>query len=458
MPDASAPESPPILSFRGVPIAAERPRGFVQVGTNRETGKSWARVYGYDRRTGEALPGFITYGYVEGTTSPDGEALDCYLGSDLDAETVYVVEQGSPDPELKLVFGVPDLATAELYFAAHVPEEMLVSIRPVPLALVQDLLGVTDSDVVEKAAPTGPINLRTAVSVAHAAIAVEKAAKLLDAVLTDGRVPEDHPCMTAPLSGVYTGVFGAGGWLGWIEPEPRPPWTPKSPAWGEDAGSPNVDSSLDWIAFVNASGYGFLWTSRYGGSGAVFGSPIPFERPAPELAQDKARVVDAMTREAADEIARAIEKHRPAATPPPRVDMRLVEKLDALRYALFIVLEPLDHALGEADTQGDFYSADRIREGMWFWMKHFRNVLLHHSRQGGVVVNDKVHVVECYQAPVDMVIEGSNVKRGTWLVGLHFVDDGLWQRLASGEIQAVSIEGLAERVPLAEVSPDRPSA
>jgi hypothetical protein len=48
-----------------------------------------------------------------------------------------------------------------------------------------------------------------------------------------------------------------------------------------------------------------------------------------------------------------------------------------------------------------------------------------------------------------MVLDGSNVKRGAWLVGLHFVDDALWGMVERGELQSVSIEGLAERVPIA---------
>jgi hypothetical protein len=314
MPDASS-ESPPTISYRGVPIRAERPKGFVQRGTGTD-GRPWARVYGYDRRTGAPLPGFVTYGDVAGTTSADGEKLDAYLGDDLDADVVYVIEQGGGDPELKLVFGVPDIATAELFYTAHVPEEMLVSIRQVPLELVQALLGVDAAGHVEKA---------------------EKAV-----------TRADLEALLARLN----------------------------------------------------------------------------EQPAP--------IGDA-----------------PPTTEPVALEARFVQKADALRFVLAIVLEPLDHAVGEADTQGDAYTAERIREGMWFWVKHFRNVLLHHSRQGGIVVNDKVHVVENYQAPADMVVAGSNVKRGTWLIGLHFVDDDLWGMVARGELQSVSIEGLAERVPIA---------
>lgn len=542
MPDASALQiAPRILSYRGIPVTEERPRGFIQRGVG-EDGRPWARIYGYDRRTGEALPGFITYGDIPGTASDDGEALDAYLGSDLDAQLAYVIEQGGADPELKIVLGVPDIETAILYYTAHVPEEMLASVRAVPLELIQNLLGVAEGAAVEKSAVrVSKAALRDAARRAHREEAIRKAAiyvrekdVLPPTSVTGGAWAAadlaGHPCMTAPLSGAYTGVFAAGGWLGWIEPEPRPDWNPRSPHFPEAIGAANVDSTGDWIAFVNADGRGLLWPQRYGGTGAVLGDPILFHRAPEMLALDRMIVLEEARRESDADLsaiyetimkrdpttiqtlifdrskftalaARAWAKghgfenakidetedsYRLRQIDPDAFDastFRTIElrpgvkavvgvrravqkamlgepvmKVDGvdrngkpIRFALFPVLEPLDPNKGEADTQGDFYSEETIREGMWWYMAHHQNTMLLHIRQGGTIVNDRVVLVENYQTKNDEMIEGSFVKKGTWLVGYHIVDDDIWQMLIKGEIQAVSIEGLAERVPVASV-------
>lgn len=46
------------------------------------------------------------YGYLSATEGTDGDAVDCFLGKDYStASTVYVVHQGAPDPEDKLMIG-----------------------------------------------------------------------------------------------------------------------------------------------------------------------------------------------------------------------------------------------------------------------------------------------------------------------------------------------------------------
>jgi hypothetical protein len=461
MPDAAPSAAPPTISFRGVPVVAERPRGYIQEGVDAQ-GRPWARVYGYDRRDGTAVPGFITYGFVVGTTSEDGEALDAYVLSGLDGEVVYVCEQGEPDPELKLVFGARDAGEAERVFCAHVPEEMLVSVRAVPLALVQALLGVSEGEVAEKAARSpSPEDVRRALRRSHAAAALCKAAAG-DALRGDAPVPADHPAATQPLSGAYAGVPGPDGWLGWVEPEPRPATNPRAPDHGPHVGAQNVDSRGDWVAFVRADGAGLLWERRMGGTGEVLGDPVAFKRAPDALARDRVAAVQATLEEYPEDVAAVLARlaaaHPPAEPRPPSAEARFVSKSAADRYVLAVVLEPLSHVAGEADTQGDFYSAERIREGQRYWTRNFRNVLLHHSRAGGVVVNDKVEVADNFAAPVDMVLAGSNVRAGTWLLGIYFLDDALWGMVERGEIMSVSIEGLAERVPVAEVSAGTRSA
>lgn len=108
------------------------------------------------------------------------------------------------------------------------------------------------------------------------------------------------------------------------------------------------------------------------------------------------------------------------------------------RYVLGVVLEP-----ETTDAQGDIYSADEVRRASWEYMKNFRNVGLMHKG----LVNDKVKLVESYIAPVDMVVGGSQIKAGTWLMGLNFLDDGLWNQVKSGGLTGLSIGGFAKKTP-----------
>ena len=127
--------------------------------------------------------------------------------------------------------------------------------------------------------------------------------------------------------------------------------------------------------------------------------------------------------------------------------VRLVCKADGdlpsadgeLHYVLGIVLEP-----EVVDSQGDIYSADEIRRACWGYMAQHQNVGHMHR----VLINDGAEIVECYIAPVDFEIGGQQVTAGTWLLGLHILNDALWQQIKSGALTGLSIGGYAQRVPV----------
>ena len=99
------------IRFRGLDITIESPAGSVRKGTDR-TGKSWS------------IKMRNAYGYVRGSTGADGEHVDCYLGPDQDADTVYVVHQrqvGNWDKydEDKAMLGFASEQAAKAAFLAH---------------------------------------------------------------------------------------------------------------------------------------------------------------------------------------------------------------------------------------------------------------------------------------------------------------------------------------------------
>lgn len=111
------------------------------------------------------------------------------------------------------------------------------------------------------------------------------------------------------------------------------------------------------------------------------------------------------------------------------------------RLVYGVVLEP-----ETPDTQGDIYSAAEIEASCHRFMADYQNVGEMHK----ALVNDGVDIVECFIAPVDFEMGGQQVKRGTWIMGLHVKSDRLWSDVKSGAFTGLSIGGFAERIPIEE--------
>lgn len=109
------------------------------------------------------------------------------------------------------------------------------------------------------------------------------------------------------------------------------------------------------------------------------------------------------------------------------------------RYLLGIVLEP-----DVVDSQNDIYDAEEIRKSAHTFLTTYRNIGLQHV----AIVNGLAEIVESYIAPVDMEIGGTVVKKGTWLLGVHVIDDALWEACKDGTLTGLSIGGLACRTPV----------
>lgn len=118
-------------------------------------------------------------------------------------------------------------------------------------------------------------------------------------------------------------------------------------------------------------------------------------------------------------------------------------------FVLSLVLEPNDGTDGapmKPDTQGDIYSASEIRQTAHGWMEKGGKVDLGHDWRA--LGKSQVRVVESYLAPVTFELNGYTVQKGSWLLGLRVLDDGLWQGIKSGKIGAYSVGGSAVRKPV----------
>jgi len=93
------------------------------------------------------------------------------------------------------------------------------------------------------------------------------------------------------------------------------------------------------------------------------------------------------------------------------------------RTALGIVLEP-----ETTDGQGDIYNEDVIRFAAHRFMENFQNMGLMHKE----IRNEDVKILESFLAPADFEIEGTPIKKGTWLMRVRVISDALWKSIKTG--------------------------
>jgi len=102
-------------------------------------------------------------------------------------------------------------------------------------------------------------------------------------------------------------------------------------------------------------------------------------------------------------------------------------------------------AANRVDLQTDYIEPCEIKKTMIAFMERYQQFGLDHKCE-----TDQVRLVECWQARASFVEEGSEyqVQKDDWVVTVHVLDDGLWQRVKSGEYRGFSIEGYAHRIPV----------
>ena len=106
------------------------------------------------------------------------------------------------------------------------------------------------------------------------------------------------------------------------------------------------------------------------------------------------------------------------------------------RFVLGIVLEP-----ETVDAQNDLYSAAEVREAAHRFLEDYGNIGLMHRG----LVNDQVKILESYVAPAEFAVAGTRIKKGTWLLAVHVIDDELWAEVKAGDLGGYSIGGSASR-------------
>ena len=107
------------------------------------------------------------------------------------------------------------------------------------------------------------------------------------------------------------------------------------------------------------------------------------------------------------------------------------------RIVTGIVLQP-----EVVDAQGDIYSEDVIGEAA-------ANFLADYNRQTELGLQHKmfgndVQLISSWVSPVDFILGGQTIKKGSWLMSVRILDDKIWEAVKSGKITGFSIGGVAK--------------
>jgi HPt (histidine-containing phosphotransfer) domain-containing protein len=119
------------------------------------------------------------------------------------------------------------------------------------------------------------------------------------------------------------------------------------------------------------------------------------------------------------------------------VELIAVEKQEDRRIVFGEVLVP-----ETKDAHGDVIGAEEIERAAHLWLSRFQDRGVQHTK----IANSKMELFESYIAPTRLTLGGRKVKKGTWLLMLHVLDDDLWKQVKKGEFTGFSMGGFARKV------------
>lgn len=108
------------------------------------------------------------------------------------------------------------------------------------------------------------------------------------------------------------------------------------------------------------------------------------------------------------------------------------------RLATFVILEAQDEDGLTTDLHADTYTLDEIEKAAHSFNMECRKANLFHRME-----TTSFEFRESYVAPVDFVINGQFVKKGSWLGVIYVSDDEIWEGIKSGEYNGLSIQCMA---------------
>lgn len=116
------------VTYQGLPITVENDEGSV---------RRWKNDEG---QTGKVTM-FYKYGYIDGTVGVDNDEIDCFVGHNPYASSVFIIRLGKDDREEKIMFGFDSMEAARDAFLAHYQDQKyLGEITEMPMHLFKATL------------------------------------------------------------------------------------------------------------------------------------------------------------------------------------------------------------------------------------------------------------------------------------------------------------------------------
>lgn len=112
----------------------------------------------------------------------------------------------------------------------------------------------------------------------------------------------------------------------------------------------------------------------------------------------------------------------------------IIKQNDAEHIVCGVVYEP-----DTEDSQGDMATESEIRKAAYNFMEGGQVFKTNHSSQ------TRVKILESYVAPADIEINSTTVKKGSWILTLRVLSEGVWKKIKSGKLTGFSMAGTAER-------------
>lgn len=109
------------------------------------------------------------------------------------------------------------------------------------------------------------------------------------------------------------------------------------------------------------------------------------------------------------------------------------------RLAMFVVLEPQEDDGLTTDLHADTYTAEEVEKACHSFNLFCRKANLLHEFE-----TDSYSFVESYILPVEAEIEGTMIKKGTWVAVIKAEDDFIWDGIKDGTFNGLSIQCSAE--------------
>lgn len=100
------------------------------------------------------------------------------------------------------------------------------------------------------------------------------------------------------------------------------------------------------------------------------------------------------------------------------------------------------YAPNEVDMDGDFMSAETLEKTAHTFLADYRNIDINHSFEK----QESISILESYITPADFELEGTLIKKGSWILTTKINNDEIWDAITKGELTGYSLAGTARKI------------